>query len=131
MLLQLSHFSVCHTTPPLQLPQVSPTSLSMSVSHAYMFFGYSILYAILCIPIFCNYQFVHLNPLTFFSHPSIHPPPTPHLATIKTFCIYDSVSVLLVCLFCCLDSIVDKYVFIAILSFIFWFFLTFHIILIW
>ena len=37
-------------------------------------------------------------------------------------CMYDFVSVLLVCLFCFLDSIVDRCVFIAILLFIFFIF---------
>ena len=37
------------------------------------------------------------------------------LASINVLCVYESVSFLLVNLFCFLDSIVDRYVFIAIL----------------
>ena len=38
------------STKPPPLPQAIPTSLSMSLSHVYTFFGYSILYAVLYIP---------------------------------------------------------------------------------
>ena len=64
--------------------------------------------------LFCNYLFVLFNPFTFFTHPS---QPPSHLPTIKTFPA--SVILFLLCLFCYLDSIVDRYVFIAILLFIF------------
>ena len=65
--------------------------------------------------LFCNYLLVLLNPspLHPFSHMPL--PPGNHQ---NTLCIHDSVSVLLVCLVCFLDSIVDRYVFIAILLFI-------------
>ena len=65
--------------------------------------------------LFCNYLFVLLNPLT--SSP-IPPQPLPSSNLQKALRIHDSVSVLLVCLVCLLDSIVDKYLFIAILLFI-------------
>ena len=55
-------------------------------------------------------------PSPFFSHPSNTLPSGNHQ---NVLCIYDSVSVLLVHLFCFLDSIVDRYVLIAILLFIF------------
>ena len=64
---------------------------------------------------FCNYLFVLLNPLTSSPIPSY---PPSHLATSKTLCIHDSVSVLLVCLVCFFSSVIDKYTFIAILLFI-------------
>ena len=63
--------------------------------------------------VFCAYQFVLLNPCTFspifpFPLPTGNPPCDLH--------IYDSV--LLICLVCFLDSIVDSCEFIAILMFI-------------
>ena len=60
--------------------------------------------------LFCNY-FLIPSPL----HQSTH---TPHLKCTNhqnALCICDSVSVILVLFVCFLDSIVDKYVFIAIL----------------
>ena len=99
------------------LPAI-PTLLFMSMGHVYKFFRYSISYTVLYTPwLFCNYLFVLLNPFLFFTHP----PDSSHLDIIKMF--YDFVSVLLVHLFCFLDSIVDRYVFIAILLFIFLIFL--------
>ena len=79
----------------------------------------------------CNYLFV-LNILT--SSP-IPPHPLSSGNHQNTLHIHDSVSVLLVCLVCVLDSIVDRYVFIAILLFIVLIFffnvsLTFHIIMV-
>ena len=65
--------------------------------------------------LFCNYLFVLLNPLT--SSPiSLQSPPI--WQTSKSLCIHESVSVLLVCLVSFLDSIVDRFVFFAILLFI-------------
>ena len=73
-----------------------------------------------------------LIPSPFLIHPS-NPFPSDNYQNI--LCIYNSVSVLLVCLFCFLDSIVDWYVLIAILLFIFFIFflkntLTLHMILV-
>ena len=52
MLLQLSQSSLFGPPPPHtpHLPQAVPTSLFMSMGHAYKFFGYSISYAALYIP---------------------------------------------------------------------------------
>ena len=80
----------------------------------------------------CDYQFVVLNPFTSLIH---SPTPFPSDNHQNVLCIYDCVSVLLVCL---LDSIVNRYVFVTILLFIFLIFflltedpLTFHIMLVW
>ena len=64
--------------------------------------------------LFCNYLFV-LNPLTSSPIPPLPFPSGNHQNTLR---IHDSVSVLLVCLVCFLDSVVDRYEFICILSFI-------------
>ena len=117
MLLQLSqYFSPLPTsTQHPQLSQAIPTPLFMSTGHVYMFFGYSISYAILYntmailqLPI-CTAESPHLftqSPTFLF-----------HLATIKML----SVSMIL-CSFCLLslflDSIVDRYIFIAIVLFL-------------
>ena len=109
MPLQLSQlFPFCPPPPstPHSLRQ-SPHHLFMPMGHVYKFFGYSISYPVLYIPwLFCNYLCVLLNPLTS------SPTPPSHLATVKMlsidmsiFRIHDSVSVLLVCLVCFLDSI--------------------------
>ena len=65
--------------------------------------------------LFCTYHFVLLNPCTF---PSFFPFPLPTGNPPNDLHIYESVSVLLVCLVCFLDLIVDSYEFIAILMFI-------------
>ena len=65
--------------------------------------------------LFYTYQLVLLNPFTLY--PVIpDPSPTGHHPNVLHIC--GSVSVLLVCLVCFLDSVVDSYVFIAILMFI-------------
>ena len=87
--------------------------------------------------LFGTCQFVLLNPFTIF-YPSFQP--SSYLAIAKMFpVIYESISVLLVHLFCFLDSIIDRYMFIVILFFIvliFLFFLKsapviFNIIMVW
>ena len=110
MLLQLSQFfSLCSlypVPPPFPPLQAIPTLLSMSMGHAYMFFGYCIPYAVLYTPMtICNSQFVLLNPFTFMAYP---PKPFTSGNHQNVLCIQDSVSVLLVCSFCFLDSIVDR-----------------------
>ena len=66
---------------PLLLAILTP--LFMSMGHVYRFFGYSIFYTVLYIPmLFCNYLFVLLSPLAFSSIS-----PHPSLATIKVFSI--------------------------------------------
>ena len=88
----------------------------MSIGCTYKFFDFSISYTILNIPLSISYLWIILfNPRTFspilpFHFPADNPPNDLHT--------YDSVSVLLVCLVCFLDSIVDSYVLIAILMFI-------------
>ena len=74
--------------------------------------------------LFYNYLFVVFNPLT--SHPSPH---TPLLSSNhpNVLHIHDSISVLLLCLVCFLDSIIDRCAFYAILLFMilmFFFFLS-------
>ena len=41
------------STQPSPLPHIIPTLLSMSMGHAYMFFGYCVLYAVLYILVTC------------------------------------------------------------------------------
>ena len=94
------------------LPQAIPPPLFMSMGHVYNFFGYSISYTVLYIPMAILYLFELLNPLTS-SCITQHLPPIWQLS--KHSCIHDSVSVLLVCLVCFLDSIVDKRVLISML----------------
>ena len=65
--------------------------------------------------LFSNYLLVLVNPLT--SSP-ILPQCLPSDNDQNVLHLHESVSVLLVCLVCFLDSIVDRYVFIAILLFI-------------
>ena len=62
--------------------------------------------------LFCNYLFVLFSPLA--SSP-IPPKPVPSGNHQNTLHIHDSVSALLICLVCFLDSIVGRYVFLAIL----------------
>ena len=64
--------------------------------------------------LFCNYLFVLLNPLTSSLILSYTLHQSGNLQ--NPLYIHDSVSVLLVCLVCFLDSIVDRYVFIAIIT---------------
>ena len=78
------------------LPQAVPLLLSMSLGHTYVLFGYCIPCSVLHIPLlFCNCQLVLINHFTFFTHSLIPLPSGNHLVSI-----YDSVSVVLVCLFC-------------------------------
>ena len=65
--------------------------------------------------LFCNYLFVLLNPLILHPFPHMPLPSGEHQ---NFLCIHDSVSVLLVSSVCFLDSIVDRFVFFAILLFI-------------
>ena len=65
--------------------------------------------------LFCNYIIVLLNPLTTSPIP---PHPLPAGNHQNALHMHDSVSVLLARLLCSLDSVVDTYVFIAILLFI-------------
>ena len=96
--------------PVLPIPSGNPPLSSCPWVMHISFFGYSISYTVLNIPhLFCTYQFVLLNPCTFspFALPTGNPPNDLH--------IYDSVSVLLVCLVHSLDSIVASCEFIAVL----------------
>ena len=119
MLLQLSQFfSLC---PP---PPSTPQSLRQSPHHGPCLWVMCISSLATPFPIlyftfpwlFCNYLFVLLNSLISSSIPHTPLPSGNHQ---NALCIHDSVSVLLICLVCFLDSIVDRYIFIAILLFIF------------
>ena len=97
----------------------------MSMGHACKFFGFSITYTILNIPLFCTYQLC-LIPAPF---PPLSPFPRPADTYTCNPHIFDSVHVLVVCLVCFffLDSAVDSCEFVAILMFIvltFFFFLN-------
>ena len=98
------------------LPQVIPTPL-FCVHGSYVLSSLATSFPILYFTspwLFYNYLFVLLNPLA--SSP-IPPHPLPAGNHQNALCIHESVSVL-VCLVCFLDSIVDRYVFIAFLVFI-------------
>ena len=109
-----SSFASLHQAPP------SPSGNPHTIAHVHgswvgsLAIPFPILYFIS--PwLLCNYLFILLNPHTSS--------PIPHNLLTSGNCqntlhIHDSVSVLLVCLVCFLDSIVDRYVFIAILLFI-------------
>ena len=64
--------------------------------------------------LFCDNQLILLNPFNFLPIPPAPSTPLPSGSHQNVFCIYEAVSVLLVCLFCFLDSIVNIHVFIAI-----------------
>ena len=114
MLLHLSQFFPLSPPPPS-----TPHSLRQSPHHCSCPWVMHIISLATLFPIlhftspwlFCNYLFVLLNPLTSSPIPS-HPLPSG--SNHSTLCNHDSVSVLLVCLVCFLDLIVDRYVFIAI-----------------
>ena len=100
MLLQLTQFSpfaLLHLVP--YIASSNPSPQFMSMGHAYKFFGY-ISYTVLNIPVYSvptNLYFLIPVPFPpFFPLPPDNPPNDLH--------IYDSVSVLLVCLFWFLDS---------------------------
>ena len=84
----------------------------MSMDYSYKFFGYSISYAVLYIHMAILYL-----PILYFLIPSaLHSFPDPPCSSDNhqnALHIHDSISVL-VCLVCFLDSIVDRYVFLAI-----------------
>ena len=126
MLLQLSQFFPCcppHIAP--STPQAIPTPLFMSMGHAYKFFGYSISYTVLYIPhgysVSTNLYFLIPSPLHPFPQTPLPFGNHPNILHIR-----DSVSVLF-CVVRFLDSVVDRYMFIAILMcivLIFFFFLN-------
>ena len=118
MLSQSSNFSpfdFLHPAAP-PLPQAIFTPLSLSIDYACMFFGYLFLCCIL------HPHDYSLITNLYHSIPSLllpnFPTSLPSGNHQNSLCIYDSISVLLVGLFF-LDSIVDRYVFVAILLFIF------------
>ena len=113
-LLQLSwFFPLCPTStqyPPL--PQTIPTPLFMSMGHVYKYFGYSIFCTL------CPHGYSVTIHLYFLIPSPLHPfPHTPSGKHQNTLCIHDSFSVL-VCIVCFLGSVVERYIFIAILLFI-------------
>ena len=123
MLLQLSQFSSLPlSTQHTALPQDIPTPLFMSMAHkciSSLIPLFPILYFIFTW-LFCNYLFILLNSLTSSPIPLYPLPSGNHQNTLHdVFCFHDSVSVLSLCLVCFLDSVVDRYVFIAILLLVF------------
>ena len=112
-----SNFSPCPPTPS------TPNSLRQSPHHCSCPWVMQISSSATPFPIlyftstwqFCNYLFVLLNLLTSSTIPPHRIPSGKHQ---NALCIHDSVSTLLVGLVCFLDSIVNRYVFIAILLFI-------------
>ena len=66
--------------------------------------------------LFCSTNLYFLIPSPFLP---FSPKPPSSCKCQNVPCIYESVSVLLLCLFCFLDSIIDRYAFVAILLFIF------------
>ena len=116
MLLQLSHFPSLPSS--TQHPHFLWQSLLSSCPWVMHISSLATPFPILFLTspcLFCTYQFVLLNPFTFspilsFPLPTDNPSNNLH--------IYDSVSFLLVCLVCSLDSIADSYEFIIILMFI-------------
>ena len=72
--------------------------------------------------LFHNYLFVPLNPFT--SSPILPYTPLPSGNYQNALHIHDSVSVLLVCLVCFLDSIIDRYVFLSLFIVLIFFFLN-------
>ena len=117
MLLQLSwYFPLCPH------PSSTPHSLRQSPHHCSCSWVIHISSLAIPFPIlyfispwqFYKYLFVLLNPLIYSPIPS-HPLPSGNHQNAT--CIHDSDSILL-CLVCFLDSIVNRYVFIAILLFI-------------
>ena len=69
---------------------------------------------------FIYFYFLIPSPLHLFRHTAL-----PFGSHQNALCIHDSFSVLLLCLICFLDSIVDRYIFIAILLFIVFFLLNY------
>ena len=99
--------------------QQSPLPLSSQPRVVHKFFGFSLSYTVLNLPLFCSHQWCFLIPELFplsspFPHSANNPPNDSH--------VYDSVPVLAVCLvcfcFCFSDSIVDSSEFVVILMFI-------------
>ena len=120
MLLQFSQFfPVCPPLPsiPYSLWQSNPLKF-MSMGHACKFFSYSTSYSVLNIPPAYSVR-INLCFLISAPFPPSTPSPLPTGNHPNDLHIYDSVSVLLVCLVCFLDSIVDSCKFIAILMPIF------------
>ena len=110
---QFSPFVPLHSVPPFS--PVIPSCSSPWVMHvSSLAFPFPIPFSTSpCL--FCTYQFVLLNPCTFYS---ILPFPLPIDNLPNDLHIYDFVPVLLVCLVYFLDSVVDSCEFIAILMFI-------------
>ena len=119
MLLQLSQFS---PLPPSTQSPPTPSSNPYSIVHVHRSCIKVIwlLYTLCCTSpshdysVKTNLHFLIPSPFSSIPH-NFH-----RSGNHQNFlCMYDFVSVLLVCLFCFLDSIVDRCVFIAILLFIF------------
>ena len=120
MLLQVSHFFLpfipVHPSSPL--PPAFPPLVFMSMGHTYKFFGFSIIYTMLNLPLSILYlPFMLLIPCIF---PPILPSPINNPPYDLHCC--DSVPVLVVCLVwlfvCFLGSVVNSCKFVVILLFI-------------
>ena len=118
MLLQLSQYFLpfIFLLPAPTALQHSSTPYFMSMGCTYKFFGFSISYTILNLPlsILCL-PIMLLSPCTFYP-PSPHPLPTDNPPCDLHFS--GSVPVLVVCLVCFLGLVVDSYEFVVILLFI-------------
>ena len=118
MLLQLSCFFPFCSPPPSTPYSLRQSPHPYSCPWVMCVSSLAAPYPILCSTspwLFCNCLFVLLNPLT--SSPT-HQHPLPSGNQQNPLRIHDSVSIL-ICLVCFLDSIIDRYVFVTILLFIF------------
>ena len=117
--LQLSQFFPICSPPPIP-PDPLTQSLTIFHAHGSHIYVQWLLYSLYCTLYLHDYS---VTTSLYFLIPSpfspISPTPMPSGHCQNILCIYDSVSVLLVRLFWFLDSIVDRYIFIAILLFTF------------
>ena len=121
MLLQLSHFVSPLSPPPCTPPPAFPRPQFTSMGRTYKFFGFSIYYIILNLPLSVLYLlFMDLIPCTFSPFSPL-PILTDNPPCYFHFC--DSVPVLVVCFVCfwfwILGSVVDSCEFVVILLFVF------------
>ena len=80
-------------------PDISSTHLAPCIVITTLLIIFSMLY-FTPLYLFCNYQFVLLNPFAFSPSPTTFLSSSSHQSVL---CIYESVSVLFACLFCSLD----------------------------
>ena len=124
MLLLLSHFSHLYP-PPLKPPNHSLRQCTTCcpcpwvIHKCFLATLFLMLYFASLYSVTTNLYF--LIPHPFWSVPQYFPSGNHQ----NVLCIYDSVTVLLLCLFCSLDSIVDRHISVAILLFICFIFFIF------